>query len=84
MYVIINLVLIFFTHLTQQMTLLKQTVYKKSWSILPKLDVIFPSSTATGRFAHDGAEVDNVGDSIGESDLGLTLSVTADQGMYVL
>ena len=66
------------------MTLLKQTVYKKSWSILLKLDAIFPSSTATGRFAHDGAKADNVGDSIGESNLGSTLSVAADQGMYVL
>ena len=74
----------FFTHLTQQMTLLKQMVYKKSWSILPKLDAIFLSSTATGRFVHDGAEVDNVGDLIGESDLGSTSSVAADQGMYVL
>ena len=59
------------------MTFLKQMVYKKSWSILPKLDAIFPLSTATGRFAHDGAEVDNVGDSIGESDLGSTSSVAA-------
>ena len=66
------------------MTLLKQMVYKKSWSILPKLDAIFLSSTATGQFAHDSAEVDNVGDLIGESDLGSTSSVTADQGMYVL
>ena len=74
----------FFTHLTQQMTLLKQMVYKKSWSILLKLDAIFPSLTATGRFAHDGAEADNVGDLIGESNLGSTLSVAADQGMYVI
>ena len=66
------------------MTLLKQTVYKKSWSILPKLDAIFPSLTATGQFAHDSAKADNVRDSIGESDLGYTLSVAADQGMYVL
>ena len=57
----------------------------KTWPILSKLDDIMPRSTASGRFAHDGAN-EEIGDrSSGDSDIESASGLTqaADQGLFI-
>ena len=47
-----------------------KAVDHKSWPLLQKMDEIMPKSTASGRFAHDGANKEKGNDSNGDSDHG--------------
>jgi hypothetical protein len=54
----------------------------KKWPILSKLDEIMPRSTATGRFAHNGAN-DEGDDSDGESEPESASALAADQSSSI-
>lgn len=54
----------------------------KAWPNLKKMDEIMPKSTATGRFAHDGANKKKLedGDSVGQSDRDSMYGPDVNQG----